>query len=65
MIILGFLAMRYNEKEGHWPLLKAGKSSPKEEVNDTSSDEEASVGGKEKAAEDEGVTTKVRSVGSS
>jgi hypothetical protein len=26
-VIIGFLAMGYNEKRGHWPLMKAKKST--------------------------------------
>lgn len=29
-VIVMFWAMRYNEKHGHWPLLKAKKAEPEE-----------------------------------
>ena len=45
-MILGFLAMRFHEVKGHWPLLK-----PKTAVHDNSSP---------KAASEEGVSTEAK-----
>lgn len=43
MVIAGFLAMRYNETRGHWPLMKASKKSDDDDAklevaSDTSSE---------------------------
>lgn len=40
-VIAGFLGLRYNEKSGHWPLMKA-KSKPvvERKASDTTSKEE-------------------------
>ncbi len=40
MVILAFLAMRYNEKHGHWPLMKSKKISKQD---DSISESELSV----------------------
>ena len=63
VVIMAFLAMRYNERQGHWPLMKA-KTTSTEEANNSSSDEEAAIGSTEKASEGGHVVTKVRSLGS-
>jgi high-affinity iron transporter len=42
VVIIGFLAMRYNEKAGHWPLMKA-KKAPKMEESDSSSESGAEL----------------------
>ena len=59
VVIATFLAMRYNEKNGHWPLMRA--KTPKADEAETSSDEEASVKDRQQKKE-EGFTSEVRSV---
>ena len=59
VVIAAFLAMRYNEKNGHWPLMKA--ETTKAEEAETSSDEEASIKGPEQKKQD-GFTAEIRSV---
>ena len=60
---MAFLAMRYKERQGHWPLTKA-KGPSAEKANDSGSDEEAGFGSTNKASEGGDYVTKVRSVGS-
>ena len=62
MVILAFLAMRYNEKKGHWPLRKAKAVSNTEEVIDSSSEEGINLACPEKAVDAVGISAKVRSV---
>ena len=50
--------MRYNEKNGHWPLRKA--KAAKTDEAETSSDEEGSLKSAER--KEEGFTAEVRSV---
>lgn len=54
--------MRYNEKKGHWPLMKAKPASPDDKVSDSSSEEAVKLANPEKAADAAGVLTNVRSV---
>lgn len=63
VVIIAFFAMRYNERNGRWPLMKS-KATSSDKVNDSSSDEETEIGNKEKGAETGNVMSKVRSVGS-
>lgn len=58
VIILAFLAMRYNEKKGHWPLMKAKPALSDDKVSDSSSEEAIKVAYPEKAADATGVLTK-------
>ena len=57
-----FLAMRYNEKKGHWPLMKSKAAEPA--MSDSASSEGGVVDYEKKDGVAEGVTTEVRSVGS-
>ena len=57
-----FLAMRYNEKKGHWPLMKAKQQESTISESASSHEDSAVYENKDKAAE--GVSTDVRSVGS-
>jgi high-affinity iron transporter len=48
VIILAFVAMRYHEKNGHWPLMKSkGHPEPGRSGSGESSDVGASIGGGE------------------
>ena len=62
-VIIAFLTMRYNEKKGHWPLMKAKAASSEEKMSDSSSEEGVGITFPEKSAIVEGVLTRVRSVG--
>ena len=62
MVILAFLAMRYNEKKGHWPLRNAKAVSNNDETIDSSSEEGISIGCPEKVVDSIGISAKVRSV---
>lgn len=67
-IMVAFLAMRYNEKKGHWPLMKAkaASSDDRKASNSSSSDEDGSgITHPEKSADPQSILTRVRSVGSS
>lgn len=58
--------MRYNEKKGHWPLMKAKAASSDERVSDSSSEEgEVGITYPEKSANAKNVMTEVRGVGRS
>ncbi len=66
-VIIAFLAMRYNEKKGHWPLMKskAGSSdttSSDRKASDNSSDEGVGITYPAKSADPQGILTRVRSV---
>ncbi|KAK4693137.1 high-affinity iron transporter, partial [Lecanoromycetidae sp. Uapishka_2] len=61
-VILVFLAMRYNEKKGHWPLIKAKTASANTESDDSNSDEGEKVTYPEKNAKNGGIMTRVRSM---
>jgi len=50
VVTVAFLAMRCNEKKGHWPLMKAKAASTDEESNNSSSDEGVKVAYPEKNA---------------
>ena len=63
VIILAFLAMRYNEKKGHWPLMKAKPALSDDKLSDSSSEEAVKVAYSEKAADATGVLTNVRTSG--
>jgi hypothetical protein len=54
--------MRYKEKKGHWPLMKAKAASTDDEINDSSGDEEVKIADANKRAKVGGVSTRVRSV---
>ncbi|KAI9817547.1 MAG: hypothetical protein M1827_001159 [Pycnora praestabilis] len=64
VVIIGFSAMRYNEKKGHWPLMKPKKAAPHIE-SETSSEDGVVVGeadfGKKTDGE-AGVSSNVRSL---
>ena len=57
-----FLAMRYNEKKGHWPLMKNKLAEPT--MSDSASSKGDDVDYQKNDAIAEGVRTEVRSVGS-
>ncbi|CAF9936322.1 MAG: hypothetical protein ALECFALPRED_006766 [Alectoria fallacina] len=61
-IIIAFLAMRYNEKKGHWPLMKAKAISSEEKTSDSSSEEEVGITYPKKSVEGENIWTRVRSL---
>lgn len=63
-MIIAFLTMRYNEKKGHWPLMKAKAASPEEKANDSSSEEGVGITYPEKSADADDIRTRVRSVDS-
>jgi len=44
IIILAFLAMRYNEKKGHWPFLTAKSPPESDEASDSSDADESKIG---------------------
>ena len=54
--------MRYNEKKGHWPLMKAKAASSEEKVGDSSSEEGVGITYPEKSANAEGILMRVRSM---
>ena len=62
VIIVGFLALRYKEQRGHWPLMKAKATSSDEKADPSSSDEEGGVGIVEKGDSAGNPFTKVSSV---
>ncbi|KAL6720514.1 high-affinity iron permease [Lecanora helva] len=62
VVIIAFLAMRRNERQGHWSLMK--KTTPPEKIDPSSSDEEADVDSTKKDTEGSNVMTKIRSKGS-
>ena len=54
--------MRYNEKKGHWPLMKAKAVSESGEMTENNSEEGIDLACPEKAVESVGISAKVRSV---
>ena len=54
--------MRYNEKKGHWPLMKAKAVSNDGETSDSNSEEGINLARPEKAADSVGISAKVRSI---
>ena len=54
--------MRYNEKKGHWPFMKAKAVSEDGNTTDSNSEEGVNLASPEKAADSVGVSAKVRSV---
>jgi len=48
-VIAAFLAMRYNEKKGHWPLLRGKSTEAKRNFSGSDSDEEIAITIPEKA----------------
>jgi len=48
-VIAAFLAMRYNEKKGHWPLLRGKSTEAKRNLSGSDSDEEIAITIPEKA----------------
>lgn len=61
--MIGFVALRYKETKGHWPLLKKKESSTQlSETEGTSSGEEDGISYPEKAAALGGTTVGVRNV---
>lgn len=63
-IIIAFLTMRYNEKTGHWPLMKRKAASSERKASDSSSEEDG-ITYPTKSADAQNILTKVRSVGPS
>ena len=61
VIIIAFLAMRYNEKKGHWPLLKAKQPKRERENSDFSSGDDSEVTHPEKALARDATVSEVRS----
>ena len=61
-IIAAFLTMRYNEKTGHWPLLKAKPSEPLTASAANSDEEVNTMTYPSKALTQGGVLAEVRSV---
>jgi hypothetical protein len=59
MVIVYFFAMRFHERRGHWPLMKAQKS-PVISSSDLSSQEDVDVAGK--SAEIAPVTANIREI---
>ena len=58
--------MRYNEKKGHWPMMKAKAASSDEKVNDSSSEERVvGITYPEKSASAKEVVTRLLGVGRS
>lgn len=57
--------MRYNEKKGHWPLVKAKTTSAEdnEKVSESSSEEGVGINDLEKSADAGDIMTSVRNVG--
>ena len=62
VVILAFLAMRYNEKKGHWPFMKAKAVSNDGETTDSNSEEGINLEFPAKTADSVGISTKVRSI---
>lgn len=62
VVILVFFAMRYNEKNGHWPFLTAKSSLGSDRSSNGSDAEEGKIDSTEKSSEGGGATTNVRSV---
>lgn len=60
--MLGFLAMRYNEKKGHWPLMKANPTSNDDASNESGSEDGVDVAYPEKDVEVGRISTTVRRV---
>ena len=54
--------MRYNERQGHWPLMKAKATPSNDKVDLSSSDEEAELGILRKPIGDGNPFTEIRSV---
>lgn len=54
--------MGYNEKTGHWPLMKGGVKATDDKISDSSSEEELEVFSTVKDTGLSGVSTRVRSV---
>lgn len=63
-MIIAFLTMRYNEKKGHWPLMKAKAASPEDKASDSSSEEGVVITKPEKSANTDDIRTRVRSMAS-
>ena len=60
--MIAFLVMRYNEKKGHWPLMKAKAASPDRKASESSSDGEVGIAYPAKSADPQSILTRVRSV---
>ena len=58
-VIVAFLAMRYNEKKGHWPLMKAKAPARRYSDGDESP---ASPGSLDQIGKTEGEAVAVRSI---
>lgn len=66
VVIVVFLAMGYNEKNGHWPMMKASRKQPRGNKSSSSSAEidEEVIEYPKKSGNNRDVTTEVRSVSS-
>ena len=62
-VIIAFLAMRYNERKGHWPLMKPKTAPSERKASDSSSSEEGvGITYTAKSVEAQNILTKVRSI---
>lgn len=61
-VILGFLAMRYNERNGHWPLTMPKKAADTKRGSNASSYEAGLVEYQRKVDDGDAVATGVRSI---
>ena len=64
-VIIAFLAMRYNERKGHWPLRKPKTTPSERKASDSSSEEGVGITYTAKSVDAQNILTKVRSVGPS
>ena len=65
VVILGFLAMRYNETKGHWPFMKAKKGTTiNSETASESSDGEKVLATPEEKNTQQASATEVKSMDS-
>ncbi|KAI9695424.1 MAG: hypothetical protein M1820_008609 [Bogoriella megaspora] len=64
VVIIGFVSLRYNEKHGHWPLMKSKAGAAKDRVSETNSDSEkgVSIEGVSKTTEARNATTNVKEI---
>ena len=61
-VIIAFLAMRYNEKKGHWPLMKQKAAPSERAASESSNSDGASITYPAKSVDAQDILTKVRSV---
>jgi high-affinity iron transporter len=53
-VIVGFLAMMYNEKKGHWPFMKPKQATIEQQLSDEETGGVGVLSTTEKATEDTG-----------